>query len=187
MLSALALPLVTLVAGPQFTPSVPALRLVSIAIVTTVPGALLFFCLVALGKEGRAVRILATSVAGNVLLDVLLIPLLGVYGACLGALGAEWIYFGLALAEIHRELRLAAVWRPLAKLGALVLLMGLAIHLIGPSRPWTAAVAGLALFSGGCVLLRPVPKVALGALRSALTTRADRLAASEAADTDSME
>lgn len=174
MVAAFAGPVVALLVGPQFLSSVGALRLISIAIVTAIPGALLFFCLVALGKERLAVRYLAISVAANVVFDILLIPWLGVSGACLGTIGAEWLYFALSLGEIHRSLKLTMVWRPLAKLAGAAILMALAIHIIGAEQAAAAAPVGLATFIAACALSKALPAGTRGALRAALARpRAD--------------
>jgi O-antigen/teichoic acid export membrane protein len=168
MIAAFAAPLLTLVVGAEFASSIAALRLISIAIVTAAPDALLFFCLVALGREAVAVRYLALSVIANVVLDVLLIPLLGVSGACLGTIGAEWIFFSLSLVALHRALKLTVVWRSLLKIAASGVAMGLVIYVAGPERPVIAAGFGLAAFLLLFVLSRAFPPGGIRALRRAL-------------------
>ena len=186
LLASFAAPLITLVVGPEFLPSVSALRLISIAIATSAPDALLFFCLIALGRETPAVKWLAVSVVANVVFDVLLIPRLGVQGACLGTIGAEWIYFGLSLMEIHRVLELRIVWRPLAKLAVAAVLMALAIYIIGPDRALAAAAAGLGVFLAACALLKAVPVGTFKALRRALAAPSPG-ASAPAVDTEATE
>lgn len=171
MIAAFAGPLVALIVGPQFQSSVSALRLISVTIVTAVPDALLFFCLVALGRETVAVRCLGISVVANVVFDLLLIPYFGVNGACLGTIGAEWVFFGLSLAEVHRILRLTVVWRPLVKLAAAASLMALGVYVVGPDRAAIAAAVGLVAFLAACALSKAVPAGTLGALRTALAER----------------
>lgn len=165
LIAAFAAPLITLVVGPEFFPSVSALRLISIAIVTSAPDALLFFCLIALGRETAAVKWLAVSVVANVLFDVLLIPRYGVQGACLGTIGAEWVYFGFSLMEVHRTMELRITWRPLAKLALAAILMALAIHVLGPDRAPVAAAVGLAVFVAVAALLKAIPDGTLRAVR----------------------
>ena len=168
LIASFAAPLITVLVGPGFLPSVGALRLISIAIVTSAPDALLFFCLVALGREKAAVKWLAVSVIANVVFDVLLIPRLGVQGACLGTIGAEWVYFSLSLMEVHRVLELRTAWRPLAKLAVAAVLMALTIYIIGPDRALASAAAGLGVFVAACALSKAVPVGTFTALRRAL-------------------
>jgi O-antigen/teichoic acid export membrane protein len=169
LIAGFAAPLLTFVAGPQFAASVPALRLIAIAIATAAPNALLFFCLVALGREALAVRYLAMSVVANVVLDAALIPPLGVRGACLGTIGAEGIFFVLSLAGMHTALGLTAVWRPLVKIAASGIAMGLVICIAGPDRPAMAAGLGLVTFLALLALSRAFPAGFIGVLRRAFT------------------
>jgi O-antigen/teichoic acid export membrane protein len=171
LLAALAQPLVLLVVGPEFASSVEAMRLVSIVLVTGLPDALLFFVLVALGRETVALLCLAVTVAANVLLDLALIPLLGVKGACLGTITAEWIYFAATLLQIHRSLRLTSVWRFVGKPVAAGMLMLAVIAAFGPHRPLLGAAGGLAVFGAALAALRPRPRRALRELRRALAVQ----------------
>jgi len=170
LIAAFAAPLIAVVVGPAFSASVAALRLICFTIVISAPDALLFFCLVALGRESAAVKWLAVSVVANVVFDALLIPQLGVQGACLGTIGAEWIYFGLSLMEVHRWLRLRIVWRPLAKLAVAAALAALVIAFAGADRPAMAAVAAMVTYVVACAVTKAIPSGTVSGLRRAATT-----------------
>ena len=168
VIAACAEPLVALVVGPSFTEAVGPLRLIAIAIVTALPDALLFFCLVALGKEMTAASCLAAGLAANIVLDVVLIPTLGVHGACLGTIGAEWLYFALSLAFIHRALRLSSIWQWVGKPVVAGLAMGLVVHVVGPGQPLLASFLALATFLLLFLMLRALPRGTITMLRQAL-------------------
>ncbi len=167
LLSAFAAPLVMLVVGPKFVSSVEALRLVSIVIVTALPDALLFFCLVAIGKETLATTTLAISVAANIVFDLALIPLLGVRGACFGTIGAEWIYFIVSLVIIHRNLGISSVWRYIGKPLVAGIAMAIIILAAGKERPFLAAGGGLLAYAALVGVFRMLPRGMIGGLRRA--------------------
>ncbi len=168
LIAACAGPLVSLVVGPKFADAVEPLRLIAIAIVTALPDALLFFCLVALGREMTAAGCLALGLAANIVLDVALIPSLGVRGACLGTIGAEWLYFSLSLAFIHRALRLSSIWQYVGKPVVAGLAMGFVVYAAGPERPVLASLLGLATFLLLFLALRGLPRGTITMLRPAL-------------------
>jgi O-antigen/teichoic acid export membrane protein len=169
VLAAVSQPLVLLVVGPQFADSVEALRLVSVVLVTALPNALLFFVLVSLGEQFVATLCLAVTVVANVALDAALIPFLGVRGACLGTIAAEWTFLALALALVHRAIHLSSVWRFVGKPLLAGAVMAVVIWRAGPAHPTLAAVVGLICYGMLCLLLRCVPGGTLRELRRALT------------------
>jgi O-antigen/teichoic acid export membrane protein len=168
LLAALASPLVLLVVGPQFAASVEAMRLVAIVLVTGLPDALLFFILVALGRETVALLCLAVTVAANVLFDLVLIPYLGVKGACFGTIAAEWAYFAVTLYQVHRSLGLTSVWGYVGKPVAAGVPMVAVIAALGAGRPLLAAAMGPAVFAAALAVLRPRPRRTIRELRRAL-------------------
>lgn len=166
LLAAEAGPLVRLVAGEQFGGSAEALRLVSVAAVAALPNGLLFFTLVALDLQVRATGYLALTVALNLVLDALLIPRLGVAGACLGTSVAEWTFLLLAVFELRRTLGSGALRQRVGKpVLAAVPMLGV-IWWAGPGRPVAAGLGGLAVYGLALFLLRGVPT---RGLRAALT------------------
>jgi O-antigen/teichoic acid export membrane protein len=171
VVAAWAGPLVFLLVGREFVASVEPLRLVAITIITALPDTLLFFCLVALGKEKVATLCVAVSVAANIVFDLALIPSLGVRGACLGTIAAEWIYFPLSLAVIQRTLGISSIWQVVGKPLVAGVGMWAVIWMAGPDRPVLSSVAGLAVFLALFVGLRALPSESVRALREALAER----------------
>ncbi len=168
LVAACAAPVLTFIVGPQFEGSIVALRLVAVVCVTALADAVLFVVLVALGLERAAVLCLAATVLGNVILDLLLIPSLGVRGACLGTIGAEWIYFTLALVLLRRELQIPSIWRLVGRPLSAGAAMAAAIWMAGPGHPVFGAAAGLLVFGLACIILRVLPRGSVRALRQAL-------------------
>ncbi len=140
--------------------------------VTALPDALLFYVLVALGKEMAATACLATMVAANLALNIALIPPMGVAGACLGAIGAEWVYFILSLVLVHRALRISSLWRFVGKPVLAGAGMALAVWIAGPHRPVLGVLSGLSAFALVFLLLRVLPRESIRALRQALAVGA---------------
>lgn len=171
--AACAAPLLMFVVGPKFEGSIVALRLVSVVCVTALPDAVLFFVLVALGRERIAVLCLAATVLWNIIADSLLIPPLGVRGACFGTISAEWVYFALALFLVQKDLRIPSLWQFFGKLLLAGLAMAAAVWMAGPNRPALGAVTGLGVFAVLFFALRLVPRGSIRRLRQALALRAD--------------
>jgi Na+-driven multidrug efflux pump len=111
---------------------------------------------------------MAVSVAANIVFDITLIPMLGVRGACIGTVAAEWVYFGLSLGYLHKEMDLSLLRKPLVKILMSGMAMALVINLAGSNRPLLASVAGLSVFAAVMLLTRAVPKGTLRVLREAL-------------------
>jgi O-antigen/teichoic acid export membrane protein len=172
--AACAAPLLMLIVGPAFKGSVEALRLVSVVCVTALPSAVLFLVLVALGRERIAVLTMAVTVVWNGLIDALLIPSLGVRGACYGTISAEWVYFAITLYLVQRDLRVPGVWPLFGRLVFSGVAMAAVISIAGADRPAFGAVAGLAVFAALCLFLRIVPRGTVRKLRRALAVRPDQ-------------
>ncbi len=169
--AAFAAPLLMMVVGPEFRDSVVALRLVSVACVTALPSAVLFLALVALGRERIAVLAMAVTVLWNGIIDTVLIPPLGVRGACFGTISAEWVCFGLTLYLVQRDLTVPGIWQLFGRLVLPGVAMAAVIWMAGADRPVVGAVAGLAVFAGLCCLLRAVPRGSIRRLQRALAVR----------------
>jgi O-antigen/teichoic acid export membrane protein len=171
--AAFAAPLLMVVVGPEFKGSVVALRLVSVVCVTALPSAVPFLVLVALGRERVAVLAMAATVLWNGIIDIVLIPPLGVRGACFGTISAEWVCFGLTLYLVQKELRIPGIWQLFGRLVFSGVAMAAAIWMAGADRPVIGAVAGMAVFAGLCCFLRVVPRGSIRRLRRALAVRPD--------------
>lgn len=88
-LTLLAAPIVTVLYGPAFASSVEALRVLAWVLVPYTFTGSLSLALVAARREAPVARALAASLVALVLLDLWLIPSIGLLGACWAALAAE--------------------------------------------------------------------------------------------------
>ena len=155
--SLLAGQIIALVFGPEYGPAVLAMQIV----VWSVPVGLLrdipIAGLISMGREDRVLRLTAWATAFNLLLNVLLIPPLGIYGAAIASLLTEAFRMLLAFRAggvfgwpLPRASRL---WRSLLSGGA----MAVGLSLLGP-RP-------LPLMIGFGVVLYFVVLSAVGGVR----------------------
>ncbi len=167
--ASLAGPIVSLLLGPKFAASAGALRILSVMLVTSIPNALFYFSLIALGKETTATWCLLVSIAANALFDVILISLMGVRGACFGTVGAEWVFFLSSLAILRRTLQLTTLRRFAGKPFVCGLGLAAPVFLLGPGRPALGLAAGVFVYLLLFALLRPLPRGFLRDLRRALT------------------
>ncbi len=87
--TALAGPVVRLLYGPGYEPSIPALQLLIWSLIPFAVNVHVFFWLVSTGQEPIAARTTAIALGGTALLGMLLIPPLGLMGACAAILIGE--------------------------------------------------------------------------------------------------
>jgi len=90
--------------GDAWLPAAPALRILAGAAALAWPGSVLLTGLVARGGAGDALRASALALAGNLLLNLALIPLLGLSGAALARLAAEFLMVASARHLLPRGL-----------------------------------------------------------------------------------
>ncbi len=81
MLAFLAKPLIVFISGPQYVSAAPLLQILSIALAIMFVGNLFGFALVALHQQRPLLKLYLVLTAGNVLLNLWLIPRFGAYGA----------------------------------------------------------------------------------------------------------
>jgi O-antigen/teichoic acid export membrane protein len=91
IITLLAGPAVRLIYGQNYAPAIPALRILAWSLVPFAVNTHTFFWLVSRGKEISALRVSLVSVGSTVALHAMLIPSLGLLGACLATLVGELI------------------------------------------------------------------------------------------------
>jgi len=91
IITLLAGPVVRLVYGQNYAPAVPALQILAWSLVPFAVNTHTFFWLVSRGKEISALKVSLVSVASTAVLHAMLIPSLGLLGACLATLVGEVI------------------------------------------------------------------------------------------------
>jgi len=98
----LASPVIRLLYGAGYGPSVPALQILVWALVPFAVSSHVFFWLVSNGREMTALRVIVVTVAATALLNLLLIPRFGLIGACLAALAGEGMQALLYVWQVAR-------------------------------------------------------------------------------------
>jgi O-antigen/teichoic acid export membrane protein len=140
-----AKPVIDVLGGAKFAPSVPVLRIQGLALIATCAAVSAGYVLLALRRHRAILVANAAALAVSVVLSIVLIPLMHAQGAAVAVVLAEFTLAGMQVTMLVRarpDLLDALLRRPVA-----ILAMG-------------GAASAVALIPG----LPPVAKVALGAL-----------------------
>lgn len=108
-LAVLARPIITLLYGDAYAPAAPLLVVLALTIPLRLGGALCAVTLDATYRQMRHLRVAGISLAANLALNALLIPLVGVWGAAITAVVTEVVFLVAALRALrpHRPRILA--------------------------------------------------------------------------------
>src|SRR5207247_4561432 len=87
--------IIDIVGGPGFQQSAPVLQILMVGVAVGFTGAVFGNALVALNQQGRMLKFVPLGLTINVVLNLLLIPPWGIYGAAVALSAAE--VFGLSL------------------------------------------------------------------------------------------
>jgi O-antigen/teichoic acid export membrane protein len=154
----LALPIIRLIFGADFEAAVPALQWSIGALVfvfLNVPNARL---LMVNGRQREASIITGISMAANITLNLLLIPVFGIVGAALSRLAASFLFFLCIHLYVHRRI-LANRFLPLLPRPMLATLAMAAA--VWPLRHFALPVpvlAGILVYGAAAALLRVIPR-----------------------------
>jgi O-antigen/teichoic acid export membrane protein len=155
--------------GSQFAASADVLRALAPYVFLTGLGPVLVAPLNYMGEARRRIPISIATLAANVILDVILIPRIGVYGAAIGTSSAYTIYVGAHLWLVHRIIGVpvaplvATLVRSLAAAGGTALvLVAIGTSDLSPLQWIAGAVLGTGAFVGGLLASR---ELSLGELR----------------------
>lgn len=108
-------PLITVLAGREFLDAVTPLRILIWIIVLSFVSAQFRFFFTAVGKQRIFVRLVALVLLFKVVIEALLIPFWGYFGACAGSLLGELVFTGAGLA-VCRRLGIAGIeWTALIR------------------------------------------------------------------------
>ncbi|MFQ5690522.1 MAG: oligosaccharide flippase family protein [Gemmatimonadota bacterium] len=144
--------------GESFATSVPLLRAMAVLALLAGVEVAAARVLLAARLQARFLALQFLSVLGNIILNALLIPRFGVWGALAASIAALLAAAVLYLEALRRVIDLAALLRP-----ALVFLLpvGVAVGVgalaVGAGLPGLSAAASLAVFLVLCVALDLVP------------------------------
>jgi O-antigen/teichoic acid export membrane protein len=155
--------------GSQFAASADVLRALAPYVFLTGLGPVLVAPLNYMGEARRRIPISIATLAANVILDVILIPRIGVYGAAIGTSSAYAIYVGAHLWLVHRIIGVpvaplaVTLVRSLAAAGVTALvLVAIGTSDLSPLQWIAGAVLGTGAFVGGLLASR---ELSLGEFR----------------------
>jgi O-antigen/teichoic acid export membrane protein len=155
--------------GSQFAASADVLRALAPYVFLTGLGPVLVTPLNYMGEARRRIPISIATLVVNVVLDVILIPRIGVYGAAIGTSTAYAIYVGAHVWLAHRIIGVpiaplaATLVRSLAAAGLTALvLVAIGTSDLSPLQWIAGSVLGTGAFIGGLLASRELP---LGELR----------------------
>lgn len=141
-------PVVRFVFGTEYMQAVPVLQVISLYVLVSSVNRITTDGLDFLGRaRDRAVVKSATAIA-NFVLNLLLIPVLGVVGAALATVMTQSVYAGVNTYIIGQELpiQFEAAARTTAKVTVVSLLMGAGVYLLLPYVSGLATLIGVIVF-----------------------------------------
>lgn len=143
--------IVDLVFGPAFAPTVPALRILILVLLFLFLNEPNVRLLLIGDRQQRLFVYLLSSAVANVLLNLLLIPKLGIEGAAIARVSSTLLLFALCYRNVYRSQFGQSVFLPIVRpLLATVLMLAVAY----PIRGWSLAlVVPISLFVYGAALL----------------------------------
>jgi len=109
------------IAGSSFSPSGPLLQLLAVALVIMFVGNMFGFALVALEKQRMLLGLYAVLAVGNLLANILFIPIWGASAAAVTTICTEAVAMGVAGSITWRALRLRVPWGLLARICVLAI------------------------------------------------------------------
>jgi len=160
--------IVALFFGPNFAPSGAVLSILIWAFVLVSLNGVLYYLLVSMEEQVRALYACGIGAAALVALDILLIPHFGAVGAAFACVAARLIYLTLNLIYLSRRLTIRPIWLDWTKLSASALIMlGLCI-LVGRLNLFYGLTAGIIGFVGSLVLFRVFSAGELAVMREVI-------------------
>jgi O-antigen/teichoic acid export membrane protein len=139
----------------DFDQTAGVLRILIWFAVATMVAAVLARGLVIQNKQRLLLKLRVAGLVANILLNLLLLPMLGVQGAAIATLSAELLVVTLFLWNFHAEgwdfRRLAPRWLRLAALAAPVIVLMAALRAV---HPVLGFIVGLSFYVAGVLLMR---------------------------------
>jgi O-antigen/teichoic acid export membrane protein len=139
-LAILARPVVILVLGNEFPESIPVLQVLALVVIPTYFRNLLGVAFIAVDRQIEYAYISGGVLLINVIIDLIFIPQLGYWGACIGAISAEMIRMLLSFWRIQYYIGSIKIWNNLKRLIIPSLLMTLVLWGLS-NASWILAVA----------------------------------------------
>jgi len=119
--------MILLVFGPAYVPSIDVMRLVALGILPSFLSRILYRTILASDNERLGVNVALVGNAASLLLNVLLIPRFGVWGAGMAAVGTILVRFGQNFWYVSQLIHLdwkRSIWKPVFCMGLSSLVFG---------------------------------------------------------------
>ncbi len=107
----LARPVTLLVLGKEFTESTAVLQVLALTIVPIGLNRLFSFAFISINRQTEYARITSGALILNIIIDIILIPIIGYWGACIGTIAAEMTRFGLCYWRTRTEIGQLYLWK----------------------------------------------------------------------------
>ncbi|MEK7555453.1 MAG: flippase [Patescibacteria group bacterium] len=98
----LSQPIINLIFGQEYLPAASALNILITTLIFAFPGALLFNFVIAYDQQKKMVYYVAVGALGNIILNILLIPIYGIIGSAIATFIAQFLYYGLTWLRIKK-------------------------------------------------------------------------------------
>jgi O-antigen/teichoic acid export membrane protein len=141
-LAILARPATLLILGGEFAESEAVLRVLTLVLVPIYVNRLLNFAFISINRQVEYAFITGFALVLNVFIDLMLIPPLGYWGACIGVISAESVRFLLSYWRVNRQVGQLHLRHALRRLIVPNLAMAVVLLALAPWSWLVAAVVG---------------------------------------------
>jgi O-antigen/teichoic acid export membrane protein len=154
-----------------FEQSIPALRILAISVFFIFVNNAFIYTLTAMNRQGDFTRLALFTLALNILLNLLLIPIYGYLGAAAGSALTEAGLFLGGWLLLRRQLDSIPVVTSISRLIAATALMAAAVYLLRAASMLLIVPVAIVLYSGLLILLRALGEDEWKVLRAGFTER----------------
>lgn len=142
--------------GSDFSPAAPVLQLLAIVIAPIFVNHLLAFAFISVNRQADYAVISGIALVINIVLDLILIPLIGYWGACIGTLCGEGFRFTIGYARLQNRVGSLGILRTVGVLALPSIVMMIVLLFLTPFSWIIAAILGFgayiaALFFSGAL------------------------------------
>lgn len=135
--------------GPKFDGSGPALAILSASVAVSLLQIVVTSVVMGAGRERSYVRVMAIGAAANVVLNLILIPTLGIVGAAISTIVAEGIVLIAGLGQISQVIgRVDVRWRSVADAAVVTCIAGVIALIVRRDAGFaTAALSAVTVYA----------------------------------------
>jgi O-antigen/teichoic acid export membrane protein len=156
-LVALAVPIMVLIAGPQFAYAGIILQLLSLVVLGIVFGMVFGYTAIAINRQNKTMWIFISDAVMSLIGYVIFIPLYGIWGAVGVSIFSEF-YAGFGLMKVSLYYAQTKIsFKPFFKILFSSLLMGLTVYFIDAGNLFLSIILGIILYIGLILALQAVP------------------------------